>query len=111
MQSCITIKQLLQVFWDVHDPTQADRQGNDVGSQYRSAIFYEDAVIRAVATTSLRGEEERLRDVRGDGSLQIATKLEPLEFFWPAEDFHQRYLAKKGQADAKGTETPIRCYG
>jgi len=100
----VTMESLLDVFFDVHDPTTKNRQGNDVGTQYRSAIFYngEDELIKARAAL----EREELR--RGK---KVATTIEPLGDFTRAEDYHQAYLEKGGQSAAKGNEAPIRCYG
>ncbi|GAP66012.1 methionine sulfoxide reductase A [Mizugakiibacter sediminis] len=81
--------QLLKVFFAVaHDPTQRNRQGNDVGTQYRSAIFYADADERAVAAAYIRQ-----LDAAGVFTAPIATTLEPLEAFYPAEAYHQNYAA------------------
>lgn len=85
----LSLEQILDIFFRVaHDPTQQDRQGADIGRQYRSAIFYEDDeqyhTARRVIT---RLEEEGLYNDR------IVTELEPLESFFPAEDYHQNYAA------------------
>lgn len=80
---------LLDAFWNLHDPTQLNRQGPDVGSQYRSAIFYNDETQRAAA------EAGKAR-VLARFSRPIATTLEPARTFWRAEDDHQRYLEKQG---------------
>jgi peptide-methionine (S)-S-oxide reductase len=86
--SVIPFKEILQVFFSVHDPTTLNRQGNDVGTQYRSAIFYHDAEQRRVA-------EEVIDDVTKEGVYDnpIVTDVAPLEKFWPAEDYHQEYFA------------------
>ena len=82
---------LLDAFWQLHDPTQVDRQGPDVGRQYRSAIFThdEDQAVRA------RASRDRVQ--RGLGR-PVATAIEPASTFWPAEDTHQQYLEKRGLA-------------
>lgn len=86
----ISYGQLLQVFFGVaHDPTQLDRQGGDVGSQYRSAIFYETEDQKRVAEAYIRQLEEA--KVFAD---PIVTTLEPLEAFYPAEDYHQAYAER-----------------
>ena len=90
--------------FDVHDPTQLNRQGNDVGTQYRSAIFYADEAERSAAGEAAQAESSR-RGVR------VATTIEPAGPFYPAEEYHQDYLAKLGQSAAKGELEPIRCYG
>jgi len=82
---------LLQVFWENHDPTQGMRQGNDVGTQYRSAIYCYDADQRTTATASREAYEVRLR-AAGYGS--ITTEIAPAPEFYYAEDYHQQYLAK-----------------
>lgn len=89
----ISFAQLLDVFWRIHDPTQVNRQGADVGPQYRSAIFYLDDEQRAVA------EESRAReDASGRHRAAIATEITPAGTFYPAEDYHQRFLEKRGLA-------------
>jgi peptide-methionine (S)-S-oxide reductase len=83
--------ELLRLFWEGHDPTQGMRQGNDVGSQYRSAILYTSEAQRQAAERSREMYEERLR---GSGHGPITTELSPLGDFFYAEDYHQQYLAK-----------------
>lgn len=89
----ITYGEILKVFFALaHDPTQLNRQGNDVGTQYRSAIFYADLEQKVVAETYIRQlEEAKLFD------RPVATTLEPLVEFFPAEDYHQNYAAKNPQ--------------
>lgn len=84
---------LLKVFWENHDPTQVNRQGPDYGSQYRSAIFYHSPEQLAAATASKDG-------LAASGKLKrpIATQIVPAEHFYPAEDYHQQYLEKRGMA-------------
>ena len=82
----VTYEQLLKVFWEHHDPTQGMRQGNDVGTQYRSAIFPLDAAQRAVA----EGYRAQL-DAAGIYFAPIATTIEPLEAFFVAEAYHHDY--------------------
>ena len=86
--AAVSYDQLLEVFWNLHDPTQKNRQGPDVGSQYRSAIFFHDEAQRAAATESREREQERR-------SRPIATEIAAAGIFWPAEDYHQRYLEKR----------------
>ena len=82
---------MLRVFWENHDPTQGMRQGNDVGTQYRSAIYtYGDAQAQA-AQASREVFEDRLKDA---GYGEITTEIEPAPEFFYAEDYHQQYLAK-----------------
>jgi peptide-methionine (S)-S-oxide reductase len=83
--------ELLKLFWENHDPTQGNRQGNDVGTQYRSAILYASDAQRDAAERSRAMYEARLR-AAGHGS--ITTELAPLGDFYYAEDYHQQYLAK-----------------
>lgn len=87
--SRITFGALLKVFFSVaHDPTQLDRQGNDVGTQYRSAIFYSDAEQKRIAEAYIRQ-----LDAAQVFSQKIVTRLEPLEDFFVAEAYHQNYAA------------------
>lgn len=84
-------EKLVRAFFAMHDPTQVDRQGPDVGTQYRSVIFYADENQRAVA--------ERVRaelDSRGLFPAPVVTRIEPAQTFWKAEDYHQQYLARRG---------------
>ena len=79
---------LLEVFFTVHDPTQLNRQGNDIGTSYRSAIFYHDETQRETA-------EQVIAEITAEGVYDkpIVTELTPFEKFWPAEDYHQEYFA------------------
>jgi len=83
--------ELTRIFWESHDPTQGDRQGNDVGTQYRSAIYTTSDEQEAEARASLRSYQEELSNA-GFGA--ITTEVAPLDKFWYAEDYHQQYLAK-----------------
>ena len=87
----ISYDDLLKVFWESHDPTQGMRQGNDVGTQYRSAIYYFDDVQRAAAERS-RDEYQRALEKSGYG--RITTEILPAPEFYYAEDYHQQYLSK-----------------
>lgn len=89
----VSYDQLLEVFWEVHDPTQLNRQGPDVGSQYRSVIFYHDEAQREAAERAKADLEQSGRFRRS-----IVTAIEPAATFWQAEDYHQRYLEKRGLA-------------
>jgi peptide-methionine (S)-S-oxide reductase len=84
---------LLAVFWENHDPTTLNRQGPDVGTQYRSAIFFESPEQEAAAVAS----KERL-EKSGRFKRPIVTRIEPATDFWQAEDYHQQYLEKRGLA-------------
>jgi peptide-methionine (S)-S-oxide reductase len=87
----ISYADLLKAFWESHDPTQGMRQGNDVGTQYRSAIYVHDAEQRAVAEESKRAYQARL-SAAGRGT--ITTEIRDAPEFYYAEDYHQQYLAK-----------------
>lgn len=82
-------EQLLAVFWAEHDPTQLNRQGPDVGTQYRSAIFVYDEEQRHEAEASRDRVQARL-------TRPVVTRVEDAPPFWEAEDYHQRYLEKRG---------------
>ncbi|MEI6498680.1 MAG: peptide-methionine (S)-S-oxide reductase MsrA [bacterium] len=82
----ITYLELAKYFFEIHDPTQVDRQGPDVGEQYQSAIFYIDQNQRETA--------EKLIKILEEKGYKIATKLLPVDTFWPAEGYHQNYYAK-----------------
>jgi peptide-methionine (S)-S-oxide reductase len=82
---------VLSVFWDNHDPTTRDRQGPDVGTQYRSAIYFHDAGQEATA----RASKDEL-EAAGRFRRPIVTEISPAATFWAAEDYHQQYLEKRG---------------
>lgn len=84
----ISYPQLLGVFWQLHDPTQLNRQGPDVGSQYRSAIFYDGERQRQLAEQSLAQEQQNRKR-------PVVTEIRPLGAFWPAEEYHQNYVQKR----------------
>ena len=84
-------EEMLKLFWENHDPTQGMRQGNDVGTQYRSAILYSTEAEREAAERTKAAFSERLRDA---GYGEITTEIAPLGEFYYAEDYHQQYLAK-----------------
>lgn len=89
----VSFDQLLDVFWRIHNPTTLNRQGPDVGTQYRSAIFYHDDAQKAAAESSL----ERLR-ASGRFPRPIVTEITPASTFYRAEEYHQRYNEKHGRA-------------
>jgi peptide-methionine (S)-S-oxide reductase len=89
----ITRTDLFDIFFHVHDPTQLNRQGNDVGTQYRSAIFYSDADERAEA-------EQAIVQAAVQWPGKIVTTLEPVEHFYLAEDYHQEYFAREGEGNS-----------
>jgi peptide-methionine (S)-S-oxide reductase len=108
--SLTSYEEILRLFWENHDPTQGMRQGNDVGTQYRSAIYFHDADQQAAA--------ERTRDayaavLRASGHGEIATEIAPAGPFYYAEEYHQQYLAKKGFASEGGycsmEPTGVKC--
>lgn len=84
----VSFRELLDVYWKVHDPTQVDRQGPDVGTQYRSVIFVNSDEQKAEAEASKQAEQEHHRK-------PIATSIEPATGFYEAEDYHQCYLDKR----------------
>ncbi len=87
----ISYDTLLRTFWEGHDPTQGMRQGNDVGTQYRSGIYFADAEQKAAAEASKAGYQARLK-AAGHGP--ITTEIEPAPEFFYAEDYHQQYLSR-----------------
>ena len=87
----VSYETLLDVFWNGHDPTQLNRQGPDVGTQYRSVVYFHSTEQEAAARASRARLEESGRFRR-----PIATVIEPAPTFWRAEDYHQRYLEKRG---------------
>ena len=87
----ITYDELLKVFWENHNPTQGMRQGNDVGTQYRSGIYYENEEQRRAAERTRDAFQARLK-AKGFG--EITTEIVPAPDFFYAEDYHQQYLAK-----------------
>ena len=89
----VSYERLLEIFFETHDPTQVNRQGPDVGEQYRSAIFFHDEAQEKAA----RAAKEML-EASGQYRRPIATQIVPAEIFYEAEDYHQRYLEKRGLA-------------
>ncbi|BCR05032.1 peptide-methionine (S)-S-oxide reductase [Desulfuromonas versatilis] len=87
----VSFERLLQFFWDIHDPTTLNRQGPDIGSQYRSAIFFHDAEQQEQALVS-KGQLEG----KNPGGRPVVTQVVPAAEFWPAEEYHQQYYAKRG---------------
>ncbi|HET7293506.1 MAG TPA: peptide-methionine (S)-S-oxide reductase MsrA [Vicinamibacteria bacterium] len=84
-------ERLLRVFWESHDPTQGMRQGNDVGTQYRSAVYYHGQAQRDVTEAS---RETYQRELGAAGFGPVTTEIAPAQEFYYAEDYHQQYLAK-----------------
>ncbi|MBY4678951.1 peptide-methionine (S)-S-oxide reductase MsrA [Marinobacterium arenosum] len=87
---------LLNTFWQAHDPTTLNRQGPDVGSQYRSAIFVHDDNQRALAEAS-----KAAMDASGAFNAPIVTEIVDAASFWRAEEYHQKYLAKRGMGSCQ----------
>ena len=87
----VRYEELLQIFWASHDPTSLNRQGPDSGSQYRSAVFYHDEAQREAATRSRA-------DLEASGRLErpVVTEVSPAGTFFRAEEYHQRYLERRG---------------
>ena len=85
--SCITLEDILEVFWQAHDPTTLNRQGNDIGTQYRSTIMPNDEKQKEIALKSMEKWE-------GGFESPIVTKIEPINVFYEAEECHQDYLNK-----------------
>jgi peptide-methionine (S)-S-oxide reductase len=90
----VTYAQLLEIFWASHDPTTMNRQGWDIGTQYRSAIFFADLDQQLAATASRQAQQGATRK-------SIVTEIAPASAFYPAEDYHQQYLEKRGQASCQ----------
>ena len=94
----VSYADLLKVFFEEHDPTQGMRQGNDVGTQYRSGIYFANDAQRATAEMALRAYDEALRAydeaLRAAGHEPVTTEVEPAAPFYYAEDYHQQYLHK-----------------
>jgi peptide-methionine (S)-S-oxide reductase len=90
----VTYQELLDIFWSIHDPTQLNRQGPDIGTSYRSAIFTHSDDQKRLAEKSL----ERLQASGRFGSRRIVTEIVPAGRFWPAEEYHQQYFEKHGRS-------------
>ncbi len=89
----VSYEELLEAFWRKHNPRSRNRQGFDIGSQYRSAIFFHSPGQEAAARASKNALQAELRRPR-----KIQTQIEPVSTFWEAEDDHQQYLEKRGRA-------------
>jgi peptide-methionine (S)-S-oxide reductase len=87
----VSYDELLQVFWHKHDPTQLNRQGWDIGDQYRSVVFFHDDEQREAALRSKAQEQ-------ASWTAPIVTQIEPAQTFYEAEDYHQQYLEKRGRS-------------
>ena len=102
----VSYPQLLKVFWESHDPTQGMRQGNDIGSQYRSAIFYKSEEQREAAERSAAEYGKKLAE-HGYGA--ITTEIVPAGEFYFAEDYHQQYLYKVPNGYCPDNGTGVTC--
>ena len=90
----VSYAELLDAFWSSHDPTTRDRQGPDVGTQYRSVIFFHDPQQEELARASLKEVDES-----GVMRRKIVTQIVPAGQFYPAEDYHQRYFERRGMGE------------
>jgi peptide-methionine (S)-S-oxide reductase len=90
----VSYDELLERFWELHDPTQVNRQGPDVGSQYRSVVFFHSPEQQRAAEDSKQRAQARF-------SRPIATEIVPAQTFWRAEEYHQQYLVKRGMASCR----------
>jgi len=100
--SRVSFEKLVELFWQIHDPTTLNRQGPDIGTQYRSVIFYSDDRERVAAE-----ESKRRLDESGKLRRPIVTQIVPAAEFFPAEDYHQRYYEKMGMAPSCGIRGSI----
>lgn len=92
----VSFEDLLNVFWQSHDPTTLNRQGPDIGTQYRSAVFYRNEEQKAIAEAS-----KAAHGSRGLFRRPVVTEISPALDFYPAEDYHQQYLEKRGLATCR----------
>ena len=100
----VALAELLKIWESRHDPTSVNKQGNDVGRQYRSGVYYYDEEQAAEIAEWKADADSRL-------SNPVVSEIAPVHNYCTAEDFHQQYLEKKGQKATKGDTTRIRCYG
>jgi len=100
----VSFKDLMVVLFDRMDPTTLDRQGNDRGTQYRSGIYYHSEQQKEEAL-------EFIKEVQPKYNSKIVVEVKKASKFWPAEDYHQKYLEKGSQKAEKGCLEPIKCYG
>jgi peptide-methionine (S)-S-oxide reductase len=92
----VSFEELLQLFWNIHDPTTLNRQGPDVGSQYRSAIFYHTEEHGKIAA-----ETKKKLEASSNYQNPIVTEIIPAKIFYPAEEYHQQYFKKRGISHCK----------
>jgi len=100
----VSYAELLTVLFDRMDPTTLNRQGNDRGTQYRSGIYYHNEDQKNIAANFIKEIQPRYKE-------PIVVEVKEASKFWPAEDYHQKYLEKGSQKAAKGCLDPIKCYG
>jgi len=100
-ETLISFEKILELFWFVHDPTQLNRQGNDIGTQYRSVIFYNDDSQKELAMAY----KNKMNDM-GVWNAPIVTEISPETVFYPAEDYHKNYL--KNNPDNPYCQTIVR---
>jgi len=100
----VSTEKLLHVFFDKHDATQLNRQGNDRGTQYRSAIYYTNEEQKPIIDRVIAEQQQK-------NTGKIVTEVKRAGPFYVAEEYHQRYLEKGGQCSLKGDKSKIRCYG
>ncbi len=105
-QNFISLQQLLVVFWERHDPTQGFRQGNDIGSQYRSALYFVDAPSGEICLQSALDFQQQLSKHNKN---QITTEINRLKKFYFAESYHQQYLAKNPHGYCGLAGTGVKC--
>lgn len=86
----ISYEKLLEIFWSIHDPTQLNRQGPDIGKQYRSVIFHHNETQKKIA-------EKSKKQIQKKYNRKIVTKITSASKFYPAEEYHQKYLQKQGR--------------
>ncbi|KAG2496586.1 hypothetical protein HYH03_005408 [Edaphochlamys debaryana] len=115
----VAYEQLLEVFFSRVDPTTLNRQGNDMGTQYRSAIYFHDEEQRQAAKERIAAANDAIKAGTAPkrwGGTRVVAQLERAGDYYLAEDYHQQYLSRggrfgSGQSAAKGCTDPIRCYG
>ncbi|KAF0699028.1 Aste57867_10373 [Aphanomyces stellatus] len=106
----VSFKQLLDLFWSIHDPTTLNRQKNDTGTQYRSGIYVHNDQQKTEAEASKQAQQQK-RYLFWCCLGRVVTEIEPAGPFYMAEEYHQRYLEKGGQCAATGDNSKVRCYG
>jgi len=92
----VSYEKLVEIFWNIHDPTQFNKQGPDIGTQYRSAIFYHNQKQKEIAEKSKKKQHQS-----GKYKRTIVTEITPAKEFYPAEEYHQKYLEKQGLSSCR----------